>query len=264
VAALSLLDHPDAPALLADATLTPPTGPGCQHRLARLLPRSLPGLSRSEPRTHATLISPGRLRGLPRTTGTPTAREAGRPRTPLPFFVGSGTGNEEAVLAARRHLREPWADPPAVWGRDGRACPTTGTESGGGARPGGGRLGTPATCQLGVVLASAAPRGSAPRERPLSLPREGADDPGRRQKGPVPAEVEFREAGRSAAVGERRGPEWPPAGGSARTSAAVPPRSGRWGGSGACGTGSTGRAPHRPRPGAAPPPASPRRPGPQP
>jgi hypothetical protein len=57
---MSLLDHPEAQALLADAIVTPAEVRGCQDRITTFLQRYLPRFYRAEQRTHATLV----IRGL--------------------------------------------------------------------------------------------------------------------------------------------------------------------------------------------------------
>ena len=57
---MSLLDHPDAQALLADAVVTPDEVRGCRDRITTFLQRYLPRFYRAEQRTHATLV----IRGL--------------------------------------------------------------------------------------------------------------------------------------------------------------------------------------------------------
>src|ERR1700756_5400991 len=52
---MSLLEHPDAQALLADAVVTPDEVRGCQDRITAFLQRYLPRFYRAEQRTHATL-----------------------------------------------------------------------------------------------------------------------------------------------------------------------------------------------------------------
>src|SRR3954468_17305527 len=189
---MSLLDHPDARALLAEATLTPEAVRGCQDRLTLFLQLYLPRFYRVEQRTNATLVLRGLLSGLQRKTCEPIAVEAGLPRKPLQFFVGAGKWDDEAVMAElRRDVREQLADPQAVFVIDGSAFPKSGTESCGVQPQWCGRLGKQENCQLGVFLAYAAPDGYAPLDRKLYLPGEWADDPARRQKCHVPEEVEF-------------------------------------------------------------------------
>src|SRR5919112_199469 len=56
---MSLLDHPDAQALLADATLSPEAVEGCQDRLTAFLQRYLPRFYRVEHRAHASTVIHG-------------------------------------------------------------------------------------------------------------------------------------------------------------------------------------------------------------
>jgi hypothetical protein len=74
---MSLLDHPDAQALLADAIVTPDQVRGCQDRITTFLQRYLPRFYRAEQRTHAALVIRGLLSGLRRKTCEPIAVEAG-------------------------------------------------------------------------------------------------------------------------------------------------------------------------------------------
>jgi SRSO17 transposase len=196
---MSLLDHPDAQALLADAVVTPGQVRGCQDRLTAFLQRYLPRFYRVEQRTHATLVLRGLLSGLQRKTCEPIAVEAGVHRKPIQNFVGAGRWDDEAVMAELRcHIREELADPRAILILDPSAFPKTGTESCGVARQWCGRLGKQDNCQLGVFLAYAAPGGYAPLDRRLYLPQDWADDPRRRQKCHIPQDVKFQEAWRIA------------------------------------------------------------------
>jgi SRSO17 transposase len=197
---MSLLDHPDAQALLADAVVTPEQVRGCQDRLTAFLQRYLPRFYRAEQRTHATLVIRGLLSGLERKTCEPIAVEAGVHRKPIQTFVGAGKWDDEAVMAElRRHVREELADPRAILILDPSAFPKTGTESCGVARQWCGRLGKQDNCQLGVFLAYAAPGGYAPLDRQLYLPRDWSTAPRRREKCHVPEAVPFQEAWRIAA-----------------------------------------------------------------
>src|SRR5512135_2229234 len=102
---MSLLDHRDAQALLADAVLTPDGVRGCQDRLTSFLERYLPRFYRAEQRTHATLVIRGLLSGLQRKTRGPIAIEAGVHRKPIQSIVGAGKWDDEAVMAAPRRPR---------------------------------------------------------------------------------------------------------------------------------------------------------------
>ena len=263
---MSLLDHPDAQALLADAVLTPEQVRGCQDRLTAFLERYLPRFYRAEQRATATLVIRGLLSGLQRKTCEPIAVEAGVHRKPIQFFVGAGKWDDEAVMAElRRHVREELGDDRAVLVLDASAFPKTGTESCGVARQWCGRLGKQENCQLGVFLAYAAPGGYAPLDRRLYLPKDWAADPARRAKCHVPEEVEFQEAWRIAAdLLERCRKGLPHAwvagddefGRPAQFRAWLRRHGERYVLDVPCNTS-------RPRPGVPPPPAAPRRPGPQ-
>ena len=127
---MSLLAHPDAQALLADAVVTPEQVRGCQERLTGFLRRYLPRFYRAEQRTHATLVIRGLLSGLQRKTCEPIAIEAGVHRKPIQFFVGAGKWDDEAVMAELRdHVRETLADPEAILVLDPSGFPKSGTES---------------------------------------------------------------------------------------------------------------------------------------
>src|SRR5512142_1948379 len=198
--AMSLLDHPEAQALLADAAVTPDQVRGCQDRLTAFLGRYLPCFYRVEQRTNATLVIRGLLSGLQRKTCEPIAVEAGVPRKPVQFFVGAGKWDDEAVMTElRHHVAEELADDRAVLVIDGSTFPKTGTESCGVARQWCGRLGKQENCQRGVFLAYAVPGGYAPLDRRLYLPTDWAADGARRARCHVPEGLAFQEGWRIAA-----------------------------------------------------------------
>src|SRR5690242_15772762 len=148
---MSLLDHPDAQALLADAVLTPDAVRGCQDRLTAFLQRYLPCFYRAEQRANAALVLRGLLSGLQRKTCKP-----------IQFLVGAGKWDDEAVMAeVRRHVAEELGDDGAVIVIDATTFPKSGADSCGVARQWCGRLGKQENCQTGVFLAYAAPGGYA-------------------------------------------------------------------------------------------------------
>jgi hypothetical protein len=97
---MSLLDHPDAQALLADAAVTPDQVRGCQDRLTAFLGRYLPRFYRVEQRTNATLVIRGRVSGLERKTCEPIAVEASE------FRVSAFRGGYEPDIIST-HLASP-------------------------------------------------------------------------------------------------------------------------------------------------------------
>ncbi len=191
---MTILEHPEAQALLADATLTPEVVEGCQSRLTAFLQRYLPHFYRIEQRQHAGTVIRGLLSGLERKTCEPIASEAGLHRKTLQTFVGAGAWDDEAVMTELRlHVREELAGPDGVVVIDPSAFPKKGTESCGVARQWCGRLGKVDNCQVGVFLAYAAMTGYAPLDRRLYLPEDWADDPARCEKCHVPPEIHFQE-----------------------------------------------------------------------
>jgi SRSO17 transposase len=208
---MSLLEHPQAQELLADAVVSAAAVRHCQEHLNEFLQRYLPLFYRQEQRDLATLVIRGRLSGLERKTCEPIAHQAGRHRKPVQHFVGQGAWDDEAVLAElRQHVAEELGDPEAVLVVDGSGFPKKGTESCGVARQWCGRLGKVENCQVGVFLSYAAPGGHAPLDRRLFLTRDWAADRKRRRKTHVPPEVVFQEKWRIGLdLLDRSGPDVP-------------------------------------------------------
>lgn len=151
---MSLLDHPEAQAILADAVVTPDAVRDRTDRRTAFLQRDLPRFYRIEQRATEALVIHGRLGGLERKTSEPIAIEAGLPRKPIQFFADSGKWDGEAVMAEpRAHVGEEVADTDGVVVVDGSTFPKKGTESCGVARQWSGRLGKVDNCQVGVFLA---------------------------------------------------------------------------------------------------------------
>jgi len=191
---MSLLDHPEAQALLNDAEMSPKTVRGCGDRLIGFLQRYLPRFYRIEQRKNATVVIRGLLSGLERKTCEPIAIESRLPRKPVQFFVGAGKWDDESVMAElRQHVREERAEPDGVVIIDPSAFPKKGTESCGVDRQWCGRLGKVENCQVGVFLAYASSNGYAPLDRRLYLPLSWANSPARRLKCHVPSGVKYQE-----------------------------------------------------------------------
>jgi SRSO17 transposase len=190
---MSLLDRPEAQALLADAEVSPGDVRGCRDHVARLLRRYLPLFYRAEHRGHAAAFVRGLLSGLERKSAEPIAYRAGIPRKDLQYFVGCGAWDDEKVMAElRRHVREELADAEGVIVLDPSAFPKKGAHSCGVARQWCGRLGKKENCQVGVFLAYISAEGHAPLDRRLYLPEDWADDPARRRACHVPGGVAYR------------------------------------------------------------------------
>jgi SRSO17 transposase len=191
---MSLLQRPEAKALLKDARVSATTVERCAVRLQTFLQRYLPLFDRKEQRGHATLIVRGKLSGLERKTTEPIANQARKHRKGLQSFVGAAPWDDEAVMAELRcHVLEELADPEAVLIMDGSAFPKKGSESCGVNRQWCGRLGKIENCQVGVYLAYAARGGQALVDRRLYLRAKWIADRFRREKCHVPPDVAFQE-----------------------------------------------------------------------
>jgi SRSO17 transposase len=208
---MSLLEHADAVALLADADVSAADVRGCRRRLERFLHRYLPRFYRKEQHELALVVLQGKLSGLERKTSEPIAYLAGRHRKPVQHFVGAGAWDDEAVMAElRRHVAQEKGDADAVLVLDPSGFPKTGGASCGVARQWCGRLGKVENCQVGVFLTYATAEGYAPLDRRLYLPREWADDDERRGETYVPEGVTFRESWRIGLdLLDRSGPDVP-------------------------------------------------------
>ncbi len=194
---MSLLDHPTAQALLADAEVSATAVAGCAWRLECFLQRYLPRFYRVEQHDLARVVLQGKLSGLQRKTSEPIAYQAGRPRKPVQHFVGAGRWDDAAVMAElRRHVALECADPDAVLVLDPSAFPKSGYDSCGVQRQWCGRLGKVENCQLGVFLAYVSAAGMALVDRRLYLPQEWAADDQRRRQTHVPPAVQFQESWR--------------------------------------------------------------------
>ncbi len=108
---MSLLDQPEAQALLADAEVSAGDVRGCRDHLTRFLNRYLPLFYRQEQRWYAAVFVRGLLSGLERKSVETIADQADIPRKDLQYFVGCGAWDDEEVMAElRRHVRAELAD----------------------------------------------------------------------------------------------------------------------------------------------------------
>jgi SRSO17 transposase len=208
---MSLLEHPAAQALLADAEVSAADVRGCRRRLEGFLRRYLPRFYREEQRELAQVVLQGKLSKLERKTSEPIAYLAGRPRKPVQHFVGAGGWDDEAVMAElRQHVGETLADPDGVLVLDPSSFPKKGDASCGAARQWCGRLGKVENCQVGVFLAYVTAQGYAPLDRQLYLPEQWAEDAQRREETHVPKTVAFQERWRiGLELLDRSGPDVP-------------------------------------------------------
>ncbi len=158
---MSLLEHPEALALLADADVSAADVQACQGRLESFLGRYLPLFYRHEQRELARVVIRGRISNLQRKTSEPIAYQAGRQRKPVQHFVGAGCWDDEAVQQElREHVAQEIGAADGVLIVDSSGFAKKGNSSCGVERQWCGRLGKLDNCQVGVFLAYATSRGS--------------------------------------------------------------------------------------------------------
>ena len=191
---MTLLEHPDAQALLEDAVLAPEQLEGFAAQLEPFLQRYFPLFQRSEQRDNARLILTGKLSALSRKTCEPIAHSLGVRRENLQDFVGSSPWSDRPILdELHRHVAEAWGDPQGVLIGDGSGFAKKGEHSCGVKRQYCGRLGKVDNCQVGVFMGYACRHGHTLLEHHLFLPAEWASDPDRRAQAGVPEEVVYKE-----------------------------------------------------------------------
>src|ERR1700674_2415390 len=111
----TILEHPEAQALLEQTDVAPETVNSCSRHLTAFIQRYLPCFYRKEQRQHADTILRGKLTGLQRKTTEPIATQAHQKRRPLQLFVGAGLWSDNDVTdELRRHVAAEIADPKGV------------------------------------------------------------------------------------------------------------------------------------------------------
>src|SRR5712691_4512355 len=113
----------------------------------------------------------------------------------LLHFVGQGRWSDEAVLAKVREMVMPRIErhgPIEAWIIDDTSFPKKGRHSVGVAHQYCGQLGKQANCQVAVSLSLANHAASLPVAYRLYLPKDWAEDDGRRRKAGVPEEISFK------------------------------------------------------------------------
>ena len=124
---MSLLDHPEAKALLDDAEVSPDDVRGCRDHIARFLKRYLPLFYRQEQRGHAAAFVRGLLSGLERKSVEPIAAQAHIPRKNLQMVLGQGAWDDEAVASEmRRHVAQELGEPEGIIVLDPSSFPNEG------------------------------------------------------------------------------------------------------------------------------------------
>jgi SRSO17 transposase len=191
---MTILEHPEAQALLNDAVLTVEQVVEISARIEPFLQRYLPHFQRSEQRDNARHILEGKLSSLSRKTAEPIAHHVGVRREVLQDFLSVSPWSDQLILQEiRAHVKESWDDPDGVLFGDGSGFPKKGDHSCGVKRQYCGRLGKVENCQIGIFLGYGCRHGHTLLAHRLFLPKEWADDPQRREKTGVPEEVVYKE-----------------------------------------------------------------------
>jgi SRSO17 transposase len=191
---MTILEHPEAQALLNDAVLTVEQVQDIATRIEPFLQRYLPLFQRSEQRTNAQHILEGKLSSLSRKTAEPIAHLTGVRREVLQDFLGVSPWSDPLILGQlRQHVSEVWNDPQGVLFGDGSGFAKKGNQSCGVKRQYCGRLGKVENCQIGIFLGYGCRYGHTLLTHRLFLPKEWANDPHRREKTGVPEDVVYKE-----------------------------------------------------------------------
>jgi SRSO17 transposase len=162
--------------------------------LDALLARLAPYFPRTEPRRQVAAYLHGLLSPVERKNGWQMAEAAGE-TTPyaMQHLLGRAVWDAEAVRdEVRMYVVEHLGAAEAVLVVDETGFLKKGTHSVGVARQYSGTAGRIENCQIGVFLAYASPRGRAFLDRALYLPRDWAEDAGRREAAGVPPDIAFR------------------------------------------------------------------------
>jgi SRSO17 transposase len=149
--------------------------------------------ARSEPRQRAAGYIRGLLGNAERKNGWQLAEYLGDP-TPdgVQHLLARAGWDADAVRdELLGYVRERLGHPDGVLIVDETGFLKKGTKSVGVARQYSGTAGRIENCQVGVFLGYATPRGRALLDRALYLPKEWAEDAGRREEAGVPEEVGF-------------------------------------------------------------------------
>src|SRR5262249_37564917 len=150
---MTLLEHPDAQALLDDAVLAPEQLDDLAAQIEPFLARYFPLLQRSEQRDTARLSLLGKLPALARKTCEPIAHHFGVRRENLQDFIGCSPWSDRLVLdELHGHVTEVWGDPRGVLIGDGSGFAKKGAHSCGVKRQYCRRLGQGDNVQGGIFL----------------------------------------------------------------------------------------------------------------
>jgi len=163
------------------------------ERLGEFVGQVAGGLGRIEQRRGAELYVRGMLEAGARKSLEPVAARLGDDGDyeALQHFLADSPWDPAVVLRATAELVCPQIGVKA-WVLDDTGFPKDGERSPGVKRQYSGTLGKIGNCQLGVSVHAVGERGTLPLGWALYLPEEWCDDPERRRRAKIPAEVGFR------------------------------------------------------------------------
>lgn len=175
-------------------TITPDVIAQWAEEVDRVHARLAARFARPEPRRRVRSYMVGLLSSVERKNGWQLAEHAGE-RTPtgMQRVLSGARWDADAVRDdLRTYVIEQLGDPLAVLIIDETGFLKKGVKSVGVKRQYSGTAGRIENCQVGVVLAYAAPAGRTFLDRELYLPREWADDVARRHAAGVPEAITFQ------------------------------------------------------------------------
>ncbi len=161
-------------------------------RLNVFLDSLLPLMGRVERRHWGSFYVQGLLLDGGRKTASQMAKRYGGDMQALQQLVSQSPWDHMAVREELAKKMVAAASPKAAYILDDTGFPKKGTRSVGVAHQYTGTLGKVANCQIGVSLNYATDDGCFPIDFQLYLPEEWTEDPERRTKAGIPAEVEFK------------------------------------------------------------------------
>ncbi|MCA1680739.1 MAG: IS701 family transposase [Actinobacteria bacterium] len=178
------------------AVLEPAGEPGAaavRERLEAFVGQVASGLGRAEQRRGAELYVRGMLEAGSRKSLEPLVARLGGDGDyeALQHFLADSPWDPALVLQATAELVCPQIGVKA-WVLDDTGFPKDGKRSPGVKRQYSGTLGKIGNCQLGVSVHAVGERGTLPLGWALYLPEDWCDDPDRRRRAKIPAEVAFK------------------------------------------------------------------------
>jgi hypothetical protein len=179
--------------MLEDAEVPPEMLEGMLTRLETFVEPFAEALDEPAQRRHAFEYMTGLLSDLKRKTGEGIAYLHDQKRQGIQKFIGHVPWDHQPLLTTLAdQVSEQLGEPDAVIVFDPSGFPKKGVKSVGVARQWCGRLGKVENCQVGIYMAYVSRKEHAIVDTRLYLPREWANDRGRREEAGVPETIKFQ------------------------------------------------------------------------